>query len=133
MNVHGCYQVVYRVAVAPLTGNRPGMPTQRKQQKDVVARLSESGEEALQKLLQNPGTAKVVGAANAMKERVDELTRRMRSLDPLEKRVAELERRLDELVEAEADGRKADDDGGQEDVHPQARREEDVDLGRAAG
>jgi hypothetical protein len=74
------------------------MPTQRKQQqKDVVARLSVSGEEALQKLLQNPGTARVVGAANAMKERVDELTRRMRSLDPLEKRVSELERRLDEL------------------------------------
>ena len=73
------------------------MPTQRKQQKDVVSRLSDSGEEALQRLLQNPGTAKVVGAANAMKERVDELTRRMRSLDPLEKRVAELERRLDEL------------------------------------
>ena len=73
------------------------MPTQRKQQKDVVARLSESGEEALQRLLQNPGTAKVVGAANAMKERVDELTRRMRSLDPLEKRVSELERRLNEL------------------------------------
>ena len=73
------------------------MPTQRKQQKDVVARLSESGEEALQKLLQNPGTARVVGAANAMKDRVDEMTRRMRSLDPLEKRVAELERRLDEL------------------------------------
>ena len=74
------------------------MPTQRKQQKDVVGRLSDSGEEALQRLLQNPGTAKVVGAANAMKERVDELTRRMRSLDPLEKRVAELERRLDELT-----------------------------------
>ena len=74
------------------------MPTQRKQQKDVVARLSDSGEEALQRFLQNPGTAKVVGAANAMKERVDELTRRMRSLDPLEKRVAELERRLDELT-----------------------------------
>ena len=80
-----------------LTGIVSGMPTQRKQQKDVVARLSDSGEEALQRFLQNPGTAKVVGAANAMKERVDELTRRMRSLDPLEKRVAELERRLDEL------------------------------------
>jgi len=73
------------------------MPTQSKQQKDVVSRLSETGEEALQKLLQNPGTVKVVGAANALKERVDELTKRMRSLDPLEKRVAELERRLDEL------------------------------------
>lgn len=66
-------------------------------QKDVVSRLTESGEEALQKLLQNPGTAKVLGAANSLKERVDDLTKRMRSLDPLEKRVAELERRLDEL------------------------------------
>ena len=74
------------------------MPTPRKQQKDVVARLSESGEEALQRFLQTPGTARVVGAANALKERVDELSRRMRSLDPLEKRVAELERRLDELT-----------------------------------
>src|SRR3954447_24915495 len=79
-------------------GYRLPMPTQRKQQKDVVTRLSDSGEEALQRLLQNPGTAKVVGAANALKERVDELTRRMRSLDPLEKRVGELERRLDELT-----------------------------------
>src|SRR3954471_1688020 len=79
-------------------GYRLPMPTQRKQQKDVVARLSDSGEAALQRLLQNPGTAKGVGASSALKERVAELTRRMRSLDPLEKRVAELERRLDDLT-----------------------------------
>lgn len=74
------------------------MPTQTKQQKDVVSRLTETGEEALQKLLQNPGTAKLLSTANALKERVDELTKRMRSLDPLEKRVAELEKRLDDLT-----------------------------------
>ena len=67
-------------------------------QKDVVTRLTETGEEALQRLLQNPSAARFVNSANALRDRVDELTRRMRSLDPLEKRVAELEKRLDELA-----------------------------------
>ena len=75
---------------------------QRRQHKDVFARLTETGEEALHKLVELPGGTKVIEAANAMRERVDELTGRMRSLDPLEKRVAELEKRLDALDEAEA-------------------------------
>jgi hypothetical protein len=71
---------------------------QRKQQKDVLQRLADSGEEALQKFIADlPGGNKVVGAANSLFARVDELTRRMRSLDPLERRVAELEQRLDAL------------------------------------
>jgi uncharacterized protein involved in exopolysaccharide biosynthesis len=72
---------------------------QRKQQKDVLQRLADSGEEALQKFIEDlPGGTKVVGAANSLFHRVDELTKRMRSLDPLERRVAELERRLDTLT-----------------------------------
>jgi uncharacterized protein involved in exopolysaccharide biosynthesis len=72
---------------------------QRKQQKDVLQRLADSGEEALQKFIADlPGGSKVVGAANSLFARVDELTKRMRSLDPLERRVAELERRLDTLT-----------------------------------
>jgi hypothetical protein len=72
---------------------------QRKQQKDVLQRLADSGEEALQKFIADlPGGSKVVGAANSLFARVDELTKRMRSLDPLERRVAELERRLDALT-----------------------------------
>jgi hypothetical protein len=71
---------------------------QRKQQKDMITRLAETGEEALHKLTELPGGARFVDAANALRERVDELTRRVRSLDPLEKRVAELERRLDQLT-----------------------------------
>jgi len=63
----------------------------------MLHRLADSGEEALQKIGELPGGAKVVGAANSLRNRVDELTRRMRSLDPLERRVAELERRLDAL------------------------------------
>ncbi|MGE5272633.1 MAG: hypothetical protein ACM3QU_02520 [Verrucomicrobiota bacterium] len=72
---------------------------QRKKQKDVLQRLADSGEEALQKFIEDlPGGSKVVGAANSLFARVDELTKRVRSLDPLEKRVAELERRLDALT-----------------------------------
>jgi hypothetical protein len=70
---------------------------QRKQQKDVITRLAETGEEALQKLAELPGGSRFVDAANTLRDRVDELTKRIRSLDPLERRVSELERRLDEL------------------------------------
>jgi ABC-type Fe3+ transport system substrate-binding protein len=72
---------------------------QQKQQKDVLQRLADSGEEAMQKFIADlPGGSKVVGAANSLFARVDELSKRMRSLDPLEKRVAELEKRLDALI-----------------------------------
>ena len=69
----------------------------QRKQKDVISRLAESGEEALQKIVELPGGQRLVEAANGLRDRVDELTGRMRSLDPLERRVAELERRLDEL------------------------------------
>ncbi len=69
----------------------------RKQQPDVISRLAHTGEEALQRLAELPGGNRFVEAANALRDRVDDLTKRMRSLDPLEKRVTELERRLDEL------------------------------------
>ncbi len=78
---------------------------QRKQQKDVIARLAETGEEALHRLTELPGGARVVEAANALRDRVDELSKRVRSLDPLERRVAELERRLDELSKPKAAAR----------------------------
>lgn len=75
------------------------MAQQKQQDKDVLQRLADSGEEALQKFIGDlPGGHKVVGAANSLFARVDELTKRMRSLDPLERRVAELERRLDALA-----------------------------------
>src|SRR2546423_4270216 len=70
---------------------------QRKQQKDVITRLAESGEEALHRLAELPGGIRVVEAATTLRDRVDDLAKRIRSLDPLEKRVAELERKLNEL------------------------------------
>jgi phage shock protein A len=66
-------------------------------QKDVITRLAEQGEEAFQRIAEVLGGVRFVEAMNSMRERVDDLSNRIRSLDPLEKRVAELERRLDAL------------------------------------
>jgi hypothetical protein len=66
-------------------------------QKDVITRLAEQGEEAFQRIAEVVGGVRFVEAMNGMRERVDEMSKRIRSLDPLEKRVAELERRLDDL------------------------------------
>src|SRR5262245_12623449 len=75
------------------------MAQQTKQQKNVLQRLADSGEETLQKFIaDHPGGTRVVGAAKSVFARVDELTMMMRSLDPLERRVAELERRLDAMT-----------------------------------
>ena len=40
----------------------------------------------------------MLGAVSSMRDRTDELQRRLRGVDELEKRVAELERRLDALA-----------------------------------
>jgi hypothetical protein len=69
----------------------------RRQQKDVITRLAETGEEALHRLADLPGGTRVVEAATVLRKQVDDLTKRIRSLDPLERRVTELERRLDAL------------------------------------
>jgi hypothetical protein len=66
-------------------------------QKDVITRLAEQGEEAFQRIAELVGGARFVEAMNGMRDRVDDMSKRIRSLDPLEKRVAELERKLDAL------------------------------------
>lgn len=71
--------------------------TQKKQQKDVLTLLADAGEEALEKLSELPGAARLTDAVHSLREQLEELYGRVRSLDPLERRVAELERRLDEL------------------------------------
>jgi uncharacterized protein YoxC len=66
-------------------------------QKDVITRLAEQGEDAFQRIAELVGGVRFVEAINGLRDRVDDMSRRIRSLDPLEKRVAELEKRLDEL------------------------------------
>lgn len=65
--------------------------------KDLLTMLADRGEEAIQRLSDAPGAERVLGAAQALRDRLDELQKRMRGIDALERRVAELEKRVDAL------------------------------------
>jgi uncharacterized membrane protein YccC len=64
------------------------------QQKDILSRVQGLGSEALHRLADIPGGARVVELANESKTRLDEMQKKLRGLDALEKRVARLERQL---------------------------------------
>jgi len=64
---------------------------------DILGRLADLSEDALQRLAEAPGGDRILGALNATRDRVDELQRRVRGLEQLEQRLAALERKVDKL------------------------------------
>ena len=64
---------------------------------DLFGKLADLSEEAMQRLSDAPGADRLVGALNATRERVDELQKRVRGLETLEKRLAALERKVEKL------------------------------------
>lgn len=64
------------------------------QQKDILARFQDIGTEALNKLQDVPGGARLVDMANETKARLDEMQKKLRGLDELERRVTALEKQL---------------------------------------
>jgi prefoldin subunit 5 len=69
--------------------------------KSTLDRLTSLGEEVIGKASQNPNLARVVGAATQLKDRVDDLSKRVRGLEAMEKRIAELEQRIKKLEGAQ--------------------------------
>jgi hypothetical protein len=69
----------------------------RPRQRNIVERLADAGEEAIQRIGSAPGADRVVGALGSLRERVDDLQKKMRGVEALEKRVGAVERRLDKL------------------------------------
>jgi len=65
-----------------------------KKDKDVISRLADRGEEALHKLADLPGGTKVLKTLNDLRDRVDELGKKVRGIDVLEDRIAKLEKEL---------------------------------------
>jgi hypothetical protein len=64
---------------------------------DLLGRLADLSEEAIQRLSDAPGADRLLGAMNALRDRTDELQRRVRGLEDLEERLAALERKVDKL------------------------------------
>ena len=71
-----------------MAGNQP---------KDIFSRVADLGEEALHKLPNFPGADKLTEVVNQSRTRLDDVQRKMRGLDVLEQRVAELEKRIAKL------------------------------------
>jgi hypothetical protein len=63
--------------------------------RDLMSRLADAGEEAISRLAKAPGGEQLASALHAMRERTDELQKRIRGIDELEARVALLEKRLE--------------------------------------
>ena len=68
------------------------MATNPTDNKDLVSRIKDAGEDALQKLGDVPGGKKALEALNALRDRLDDLQKRMTRVDELEKRVEALEK-----------------------------------------
>jgi len=64
---------------------------------DLLGKLSELSEEAIHRLQDAPGGDRVVSTMNSMKDRLDELQRRVRGIDELEARLSALERKVEKL------------------------------------
>jgi hypothetical protein len=62
--------------------------------KDLITRLADAGEDAVQRLGDLPGGKTLVEAATTFRARLDDMATRIRAIDPLEKRVTAIEKRL---------------------------------------
>ena len=70
--------------------------TRTPQEKDVIARLADAGEDALRRMVDLPRRT-VVRARDDIGERLHDVATKLRAVDPLARRVAELEKRLESL------------------------------------
>jgi uncharacterized small protein (DUF1192 family) len=73
---------------------RPRTTARTTRERDLVSRLTEAGEEALQRLGELPGGQRVVQTVNDLRTRVDDLGKRVRGVEELESRVAKLEKEV---------------------------------------
>jgi hypothetical protein len=65
---------------------------------DLFGRLADLSEEAVQRLSEAPGADRVLQGLKGLADRVDDLQRRTRGFEELERRLAALEKRVDTLT-----------------------------------
>lgn len=69
---------------------------------DLLGRLADLSEEAIQRLGEAPGADRLVHSLDSLRKRLDELQRRVRGLEDLEKRIAALEKKVERLAKSGA-------------------------------
>jgi uncharacterized protein involved in exopolysaccharide biosynthesis len=66
--------------------------------KDLLGRLADLSEEAVQRLADAPGADRALQALKALGDKVDELQRRTKGFEELERRLRALEKRMDAMT-----------------------------------
>jgi hypothetical protein len=66
--------------------------------KDLLARLSDLSEGAVQRLSEAPGADRALQALKSLGDKVDELQRRTRGFEELERRLTKLEKRVEGMA-----------------------------------
>ena len=65
---------------------------------DLLGRLADMSEDAIQRLSEAPGADRALQALKGLGDKVDELQRRTRGFEELEKRLATLEKKVDSMA-----------------------------------
>jgi len=68
---------------------------------EIVSKLADRGEEALQKIASTPAAQKLLDALTGLRDRIDELQRRVSGVEALAKRIADLEKQVKALSKAQ--------------------------------
>jgi hypothetical protein len=63
-------------------------------ERDAITRLAERGQQTVARLAELPGGTRALNAFNDLRNRVDEMGKKVRGIDELEQRVAALEHEL---------------------------------------
>jgi len=71
--------------------------------KDLVARLTDLSEGAIQRISEAPGAERAFQALKGLADKVDELQRQTRGFGELEKRLTKLEKRVDTMAKSKPD------------------------------
>jgi hypothetical protein len=90
--------------------------------KDLVARLTDLSEGAIQRLSEAPGADRALQAVKGLVDKVDELQRRTRGVEELEKRLSTLEKRVDSLAKPKRARKPASGAGAAKPKHSGAPR-----------
>ena len=69
---------------------------------NLLGKLADAGEEAIQKVGDMSGLTRVTQTVGTLRERMDELQKRVRGLEDVERRLAALETKVDALAAASA-------------------------------
>jgi hypothetical protein len=75
---------------------------ERKQ--DLLGMLADRGEDVVGRISELPRAQKLLETANTLRDRADELQKKVRGLDALEQRVAVLEKKVDQLSKGSSSG-----------------------------